>query len=83
MVKLLENDNLAVKSESTALEIACAWIDNRKPENLDGILDLIRWDYVSTPALLNIISSYPYIKSQPAFVELFTDLLKRRSSGTK
>ena len=83
VLKLLEHDNLAVKSEDQALEIACAWVASRKLDNISDFMDNIRWDYVSTPGLLNVISSYPDIKSHSCFAGIFTDLIKRRSSGIR
>jgi hypothetical protein len=68
---LLSHDELMVRSEDQALEIASAWLQKSRHADPIRFLDAIRWDFVTISGLMHIINTYPAIKSTAYFQEIF------------
>jgi hypothetical protein len=67
---ILSSDFLAVKEEDEVLEMIGIWSNTNISDELNGLLGLVRWTYVSSSGLLGCLK-YPLLKTFPGFKSVF------------
>lgn len=67
---ILSSDFLAVKEEDEVLDMIGIWTNTNISDELNGLLGLVRWAYVSSNGLLRSLK-YPLLKTFSGFKSVF------------
>jgi hypothetical protein len=79
---LMSSRLLNVRSEDEVAEIVARWAQHNQDtyqDGVDGLIERIKWEFVSVEGIVSICRSYSEIKNCELFVEMYKDVIARNA----